>query len=141
MVLLAVLLVMQLVRPQKNKSPIPAGKVFVDTFKVDERVNTILAVSCYDCHSNSTAYPWYSEIQPVGWLMARHVNDGREKLNFDELPGYGPRRIRSKFTQIIRQVEADEMPLDSYLWIHGNARLDEEERRALLDYFNSKLNP
>src|SRR3546814_13221617 len=64
MVLLAVLLLIQLARPQKNTSDSPAGKAFVDTFEVGEQVNAILAASCYDCHSNNTNYQWYSEIQP-----------------------------------------------------------------------------
>ena len=137
MVLLAVLLLIQLVRPQKNTAAIPAGKAFVDTFKVSEQVNAILAVSCYDCHSNNTDYPWYSEIQPMAWFMDKHIKDGKEKLNFDELPSYGSRRLNSKFTQITKQVEQGKMPLNSYLWMHGGARLSMEDKRLLIDYFNS----
>ncbi|HUI33704.1 MAG TPA: heme-binding domain-containing protein [Dysgonamonadaceae bacterium] len=137
MVLLAVLLLIQLVRPQKNISLTPAGKTFVDTFQVSEQVNAILAVSCYDCHSNNTNYPWYSEIQPMAWLMDKHVKEGKEKLNFDELPSYGPRKLNSKFTQITKQVEQGKMPLNSYLWMHGGARLSMEDKRLLIDYFNS----
>ena len=137
LVLLAVLLLIQLVRPQKNISLTPAGKAFVDTFQVSEQVNAILAVSCYDCHSNNTKYPWYSEIQPMAWLMDKHVKDGKEKLNFDELPSYGPRKLNSKFTQITKQVEQGKMPLNSYLWMHGGARLSNEDKKLLVDYFNS----
>lgn len=137
MVLLAVLLLIQLVRPQKNTAAIPAGKAFVDTFKVSEQVNAILAVSCYDCHSNNTDYPWYSEIQPMAWFMDKHIKDGKEKLNFDELSSYGSRRLNSKFTQITKQIEQDKMPLNSYLWMHEGARLSMEDKRLLVDYFNS----
>lgn len=139
MVLLAVLILIQLVRPQKNTAAIPAGKAFVDTFKVSEQVNAILAVSCYDCHSNNTDYPWYSEIQPMAWFMDKHIKDGKEKLNFDELPSYGSRRLNSKFTQIITQIEQDKMPLNSYLWMHEGARLSMEDKRLLVDYFNSLM--
>ena len=139
MVLLAVLLLIQLVRPQKNTAAIPAGKAFVDTFKVSEQVNAILAVSSYDCHSNNTDYPWYSEIQPMAWLMDKHIKDGKEKLNFDELPSYGSRRLNSKFTQITKQIEQDKMPLNSYLWMHEGARLSMEDKRLLVDYFNSLM--
>lgn len=137
MVLLAVLILIQLVRPQKNTATIPAGKVFVDAFKVSEQVNAILAVSCYDCHSNKTEYPWYSEIQPMAWFMDKHIKDGKEKLNFDELPSYGSRKLNSKFTQIITQIEQDKMPLTSYLWMHEGARLSLEDKKLLVDYFNS----
>ena len=137
MVLLAVVLLIQLVRPQKNTAVIPAGKVFVDAFKVSEQVNAILAVSCYDCHSNKTEYPWYSEIQPMAWFMDKHIKDGKEKLNFDELPSYGSRKLNSKFTQIITQIEQDKMPLTSYLWMHEGASLSLADKKLLVDYFNS----
>lgn len=139
LVLLAVLLLIQLVRPQKNISLTPAGKTFVDTFQVSEQVNAILAVSCYDCHSNNTNYPWYSEIQPMAWVMDEHIKDGKEKLNFDELPPNGSRKLNSRFTQIVKQVEQDKMPLNSYLWMHGNARLNAEDKQLLVDYFNSLI--
>ena len=139
MVLLAVVLLIQLVRPQKNTAVIPAGKMFVDAFKVSEQVNAILAVSCYDCHSNKTEYPWYSEIQPMAWFMDKHIKDGKEKLNFDELPSYGSRKLNSKFKQIITQIEQDKMPLTSYLWMHEGARLSMEDKRLLVDYFNSLM--
>lgn len=137
MVLLAVVLLIQLVRPQKNTAVIPAGKMFVDAFKVSEQVNAILAVSCYDCHSNKTEYPWYSEIQPMAWFMDKHIKDGKEKLNFDELPSYGSRKLNSKFTQIITQIEQDKMPLTSYLWMHEGASLSQADKKLLVDYFNS----
>ncbi|WP_413512840.1 heme-binding domain-containing protein [Myroides odoratus] len=139
MVLLAVLLLIQLVRPQKNISLTPAGKTFVDTFQVSEQVNAILAVSCYDCHSNNTKYPWYSEIQPMAWMLDKHIKEGKEKLNFDELPPDGSRKLNSRFTQITKQIEQDKMPLDSYLWMHEGARLSAEDKQLLLDYFNSLI--
>ena len=137
MVLLVVVLLMQLARPQKNTAAVPAGKAFIDTFKVNEQVNAILAVSCYDCHSNNTNYPWYSEIQPMVWLMEKHIIDGKEKLNFDDLPPYGSRKFNSKVSQITKQIEQGKMPLDSYLWMHKGARLNTEDKKLLIDYFNS----
>lgn len=137
MVLLAVAVLIQLARPEKNISPSPAGKAFVDTFKVSEQVNAILAVSCYDCHSNNTNYPWYSEIQPMAWLMENHIIEGKDKLNFDDLPPNGSRRLNSKFTQITKQIEQDKMPLTSYLWMHEAASLSLADKKLLVDYFNS----
>lgn len=139
LVLLTVLFLIQLARPQKNISYTPAGQVFVDTFKVSKQINAILATSCYDCHSNNTNYPWYSEIQPMAWILDKHIKEGKEKLNFDDLPPYGSRRLNSRFTQITNQIEQNKMPLDSYLWMHEDARLSVEDKQLLLDYFNSLI--
>ena len=139
-VLLSVFVLMQFITPERNLSPVPAGQIFVDSFKVNAKVNAILSVSCYDCHSNNTQYPWYTNIQPLGWLMADHITEGKEKLNFDDLPNYSPRRISSKFAQIVEQIENGKMPLSSYTWIHSGARLNKEEQQLLINYFDKQLN-
>ncbi len=77
-------------------------------------VVAILKVSCYDCHSNNTRYPWYSQLKPVAWLMARHIKKGKKELNFDEFNDYSKRRKKAKIKSIISQIEKEEMPLRSY---------------------------
>jgi len=71
--------------------------------------------------------------------MADHITEGKEKLNFDDLPNYSPRRINSKFSQIIEQIEKGKMPLSSYTWMHGGARLSMEDKKLLVEYFNSLM--
>jgi hypothetical protein len=58
------------------------------SYVVPQDVKLILAKACNDCHSNSTRYPWYSEIQPVSWWLGDHVKDGKRHLNFNEFDGY-----------------------------------------------------
>ena len=53
-----------------------------------DSVKVILQNACYDCHSNNTRYPWYVNIQPVGWWMSGHIADARDGLNFSEFGGY-----------------------------------------------------
>jgi len=57
-------------------------------FPTSHRVKTLLQTACYDCHSNKTTYPWYSEYQPVGMWLEDHVKDGKKHLNFNEFLGY-----------------------------------------------------
>lgn len=139
-IIMIIFVAIQFYPADKNISSVPAGKAFVDTFRVNTKVNAILSAACYDCHSNNTHYPWYSNVKPISWLMANHISKGKEKLNFDELPSYGPRKINSKFTQIIHQIDEEKMPLKSYEAIHKNAKLSKEERKLLVDFFNSKMN-
>ena len=139
-ILVFLIIAMQFVVPEKNISNIPSGKTFVDSFKVDKKVYGLLSVSCFDCHSNDTRYPWYTNIQPVGWVLANHINQGKQKLNFDSLTTYGSRKIGSKFTQIVKEIEKGNMPLKSYVLMHHDANLNETDKQALLDFFNSQLN-
>jgi hypothetical protein len=70
--------------------------------------------SCFDCHSNSINYPWYSFVQPVRMFLDSHINEGKENLNFSEYGTYSRRKQRSKLDRIIKQIQSDEMPLASY---------------------------
>lgn len=131
----AIVLVIQVIPVERNVSTVPPGQSFEKTEKVPANVAAILKVSCYDCHSNNSRYPWYSELQPGAWFMARHIKKGKEELNFDEFNNYSKRRKKAKIKSIISQIEKDEMPLKSYRMMHGNARLSADEKKELLDFF------
>ena len=136
----AIVLVIQVIPVERNVSTVPPGQSFEKTEKVPANVAAILKVSCYDCHSNNSRYPWYSELQPGAWFMARHIKKGKEELNFDEFNNYSKKRKKAKIKSIISQIEKDEMPLKSYRMMHGNARLSADEKKELLDFFNT-INP
>ncbi len=134
-IVVAVVLAMQFIPVERNVSTVPAGQSFELTQKVPANVATSLKVSCYDCHSNNTRYPWYSELQPGAYFMAQHIKEGKEELNFDEFNDYSKRRKKAKIKSIISQIEKDEMPLKSYRMMHGNARLSADKKKELLDFF------
>ena len=131
----AIVLVIQVIPVERNVSTVPPGQSFEKTEKVPANVAAILKVSCYDCHSNNSRYPWYSELQPGAWFMAQHIKKGRDELNFDEFNNYSKRRKKAKIKSIISQIEKDEMPLKSYRMMHGNARLSADKKKELLDFF------
>ena len=136
----AIVLVIQVIPVERNVSTVPPGQSFEKTEKVPANVAAILKVSCYDCHSNNTRYPWYSVLQPGAWFMAQHIKKGRDELNFDEFNNYSKRRKKAKIKSIISQIEKDEMPLKSYRMMHGNVRLSADEKKELLIFFNT-INP
>ena len=72
--------------------------------------------------------------------MAKHINDGKAELNFDDLAALSNRRRNSKFKSIAEQIQQDEMPLKSYLLIHRNAALNETDKKVLINFFQSKIN-
>lgn len=127
-------LAVQFIRPAKNLG-VSEGPDFIGAkHPVPAEVRTVLARSCYDCHSDRTNYPWYAEIQPVGWWLAYHVNDARKHLNFSAFARYEPKRAEHKLEELVEKVEQGEMPLHSYLWLHRNARLSAAEQRLLTDW-------
>ena len=97
-------------------------------------IKIILGKACNDCHTNNTRYPWYSYVQPNGWFLRSHVDDGRRHLNFSTFATYDQRKRGKKLEEICEQVESAEMPLSSYLWIHREAVLTDTEKKALCDW-------
>src|SRR5580693_401521 len=81
-VLIGVILVIQFVRPAKNESG-DTGKDITTLYPMPDNVQAILERSCADCHSNKTVYPWYAEVQPVGWWLSKHVTDGKRHFNLN----------------------------------------------------------
>ena len=125
----------QLIRPAKNLSPDGPGPAdLAGLHPPPAAVKAVLERACYDCHSNHTRYPWYADIQPVGWWLASHVKEGKSHLNFSTFGAYPAQRQLRKLDELIEEVEAGEMPLASYKLTHPDARLSPDEIRALTDW-------
>lgn len=122
----------------RNQSDTIPATDFMLVNNVPKQVENIITTSCYDCHSNTTDYPWYNKVQPVAWFLEDHVTHGKEELNFNEWANYSNRRKNSKLKSIISQIEDGEMPLWSYTLIHREAELSEDEKKTVLDWV-SKL--
>lgn len=139
MILLLVFIGIQFVPTELNTSNEILETDFTNTFVVPEQIQNILEVSCYDCHSNNTKYPWYNKIQPIRWILEDHINEGKEELNFSEFGSYSKRRMKSKLKSIISQIDDNEMPLSSYTIIHRDAKLTDVEKQQVIEWVNNKL--
>jgi hypothetical protein len=132
--LLLALIIIQFIHPKPNKAsgdqPNHIGKVHV----IPADVESIIKKACNDCHSNNTRYPWYSNIQPVDWWMDNHVKDGKKHLNFDDYSNRSLRYQYHKMEETIEMVKEGEMPLNSYTWMHKDAKLTEQEKNKLIDW-------
>jgi Haem-binding domain len=133
LVLLVIFLVMQAFRPEKNVSG-QKNNAIATLYPVPDNVNQILVKACNDCHSNTTVYPWYAEIQPVAWWLDDHVKDGKKHLNFDEFATYRLAKQFHKLEEVFDEVKGGEMPLESYTVVHRDAKLTTEEKNILLDW-------
>ena len=104
---------------------------------LDGEVKQIIQTACYDCHSNQTNWPWYSYVAPVSWLVAYHVHQGREEINFSQWNLYSDKRMDRKLREIIEEIEEEEMPLPIYLLTHSEADIDANQREILINWANS----
>lgn len=132
------LVVIQFFQVTLNESDTIPQSDFMIVNQIPATIKNQLQVSCYDCHSNNTDYPWYSKIQPAAWYLEDHIKDGKDELNFNEWDTYSSRRKNSKLSSIIKQIESGEMPLESYTLIHGGARLDSTAVKEIIGYMESQ---
>jgi len=94
----------------------------------DAQTRAIAQKACFDCHSNETVWPWYSNIAPFSWLIQYDVEEGRNNLNFSE---WG----RWETDEIGEVVAEGEMPPTQYILMHPEARLDDAQRQSLIQAF------
>jgi hypothetical protein len=135
---LVLLVVIQFVRLSPNNGDGHGEKEISKKYNVPAEVQAILEQSCYDCHSNHTNYPWYTNIQPIGWwIQISHVNDGKRHLNFSEFASYPEKRAKKKIEEIADEIREGGMPLGSYTFIHRDAVLTGPQSKTLIDWAES----
>lgn len=133
-VLFIAIIAIQFYRPDRINVPIVEAETLQASTEVPGDVQKILQTSCNDCHTNQTDWIWYSNFAPVSWKMVEHVEDGRRELNFSIWNTYDTKRKTRKLEEICEQVETGAMPLPSYLWLHWDARLSDDQIKILCDW-------
>jgi hypothetical protein len=128
------LVVIQFVGPAKSNPTIDPALSIASQMHVDPKVEAILQRSCFDCHSDHTRWPWYSNVAPVSWFVINHVNDGRRNLNFSEWGNYDQKRRARRLEQMCDMVRTGEMPLSSYTPLHPGSKLTDEDIKNLCNW-------
>lgn len=137
LIVLIVLILSQFIQPPKNNGALATPTDITHVVPVPDTVMALLKAACYDCHSNSTRYPWYNYITPVNWWLRHHINEGKRHLNFSDFDKGNFRRKIHRLDETGEQIEKHEMPISSYLWIHKDARLSDAQRQLLIDWANN----
>ena len=119
-----------------DKSPIEINPEadFLMIEQAPKEVAELMQASCYDCHSNLTTYPWYSNIAPVSWWLKGHIDNGRGKLNFSEWDNYTREQGDTLIVKSADMIEKKWMPILTYKIIHKESRLSDEQRALLIDW-------
>lgn len=135
-ILLIVFVGIQFIPTTRNQSNGISETNFIKTFNVPENIQNLFEKSCYDCHSNNTTYPWYHKIQPMRFIMDKHIKNGKKELNFSEFGVYSKRKQKSKLKSVVSQVRDDEMPILSYKLTHKGTKLSDSEKQQIIAWIN-----
>jgi len=137
--LLAVLVIIQFFQIEKTNPETNPEEDFLYLAAPPTELGMLIKDACYDCHSHETEYPWYTYVQPVGWWIKGHIDEGREHFNLSIWATYDAEKRAHKLEEAIEEVEEGHMPLPSYTWIHSEADLTEAQREELTAWFEVEM--
>jgi len=126
--------ILQFFRIDQTNPPALAAEALETAVTVPPDIALIFGRSCNDCHSHKTVYPWYANVQPAAWFLKDHVEHGKEHLNLSKFNSYDRKKKIKKLEEICDEVEAGNMPLASYLWLHRDAVMNESEKKVLCSW-------
>ena len=136
LILLAVFAVAQLIQPDRSvPTPVPVNDMLTMT-QAPQDIRTLVEGACYDCHSDKSNYPWYAYITPANFWLQSHINEGREKMNFTRWNDPASREEAYECGEVLKE---GEMPPSNYAFIHGHAKLTDEQRARLVDWFDATM--
>lgn len=138
-VIAAIVILIQLYRPERFTTAEVTENHITKKLNVPPDVEKILKRSCFDCHSNHTTWPWYSNIAPMSWLVADDVKKGRNKMNFSEWGKMSASKQGIKLDKICEEITEGEMPLKQYLMIHKDAELSQADKDLLCNWAQNEL--
>ena len=137
LLLLLVLVIIQFISIDKSNPPADPAKDFIALTNPPATIGSLLKSACYDCHSNHTTYPWYTNVQPLAWWIQGHVNGGRKHLNFSEWTDYDADKQAHKIEESIEELQERHMPLKSYTWTHDDAKLSDNEIESMIAWLKT----
>jgi hypothetical protein len=109
------------------------------TLKAPQEVINILKHSCYDCHSDETKWPYYSDIAPISFFVVSHVNNGRKAMNFSLWYKMDKEIKIQRLKSAVETVNNGRMALPSYLYAHKEAELSKDKKTILTTWFKKEL--
>lgn len=121
---IAVLLLIQLVPYGRNHTNPP---VVAEPQWDSPQTRAAAKNDCFQCHSNETVWPWYSNIAPASWLIYKDVVDGRRKFNFSDWankPG--------ELDEMAGAINEGEMPPIQYWIFHPSSRLTDAQKAVFI---------
>ena len=115
----------QLVRPGHANPPTDPSRT-IQEHTGTSGLAVVLERSCGDCHSNQTAWPWYTRVAPASWLMAYGVAKGREAVNFSEWAAYSPNEQRTLLAASCDAARSGRMP-GAYTLVRPESKLSSQD--------------
>lgn len=136
-IVLIIFIILQFIPYDKQVNRPVKGQDLFETATIPEDIGQLIKSACYDCHSQFVRFPWYANIAPVSWLVAKDIREGREKLDFSVWNTLPKREQLKLLDEIGEEVIEGTMPIDIYKAMHLEARLTDEQRSSIVSWADS----
>ncbi len=136
-VIILSLVIMQFFGIDKSTPEYDKSKDLLTVTQAPTEVAELLKEACYDCHSNETRYPWYTSVAPVSWWIAGHIKNARENSNYSTWGTWSADKRQHKAEESAEEIETGHMPPKSFRFMHSGAKLTDEQKTMLADWFRS----
>lgn len=104
-------------------------------------IKPIFQNSCFNCHSTNTQYPWYYKIPGAKQLIDHDIREAKKHIDMtNDFPFKGHGTLSEDLEAIGKSVNKGTMPPLRYILMHWNARLAEEEKKAILQWVEESQN-
>lgn len=135
-VVIVILVLMQFKRIDKTNPAYNEAEDFITITQPPAEIATLIKAACYDCHSHQAKYPWYSNVAPVSWMVAHHIEEGRQHLNFSTWATYPEKKADHKLEECVEEIEEGNMPMKPYVIMHSEAKMTDAQKSALITWFD-----
>lgn len=137
--IVVIVVLLQFFPVQKPEVIVENPNDFILNTSVPKDISTKLKAACYDCHSNESKIPWYGKVAPSKWLVFKHINEGRNELNFSNWNTFNTDDKAEILDDISTVLMDGEMPLKNYTLLHSEAKLTEEEKETIINWTDELL--
>lgn len=138
-VVLIILVAIQFV-PVDRENPIgDKNNDFLVQTQAPADVQALMKNACYDCHSNETVWPKYAYVAPISFLIAKHVEEGRDHLNFSDWATFDPEDHPYILKHMKKAIDKGAMPMAAYVKLHPDAEMNDERKALVLGWIDSLL--
>ncbi len=136
-IVLIIFAILQLFQPDRNLSSENLKSDIANHYNIPDSIENLINTSCYDCHSNNTDYPWFINVQPIGWYMQAKVTRGKQHLNFSEFGTLKKEIAIRRLTEIDEVMKRNIMPLKAYKFYNSSSNLTEGQRSTISKWAQS----
>lgn len=128
------------IKPAAPEKPFPEEQLKAINKNYLNSVKAIFKRSCFDCHSSTTNFPWYSNLPGAKQLIQSDIKEAKAHMDKSEdFPFKGHGSPKEDLEAIKKAVVDGSMPPFRYRVMHPGSKLSADEIKAIQEWVDSSL--